>query len=133
MAFLQRLDQSYLICKTMKITKTQLESLIRESVQKALEGLDWADREWLHTRRDDDAIRQNVMQQGHSSPVFGQMLKAAQAAVTKIQGSGNQQRIATATQLKKELEQLAQAPESGATVMKGRLITGKLIALSKQG
>lgn len=117
----------------MKITKTQLEFLIRESVQKALEGLDWADREWLHTRRDDDAIRQNVMQQGHSSPVFGQMIKAAQAALRKIQGSGNQQRIATATQLKKQLEQLAQAPESGATVMKGRLITGKLIALSKQG
>jgi|688.fasta_scaffold957136_1 hypothetical protein len=117
----------------MKATKTQLEAMIRESVQKALEGLDYGDKDWLSTRQDDDAIRQNLMRKGSGSPIFGQMIQAAQAAQKKIQTSNNQERIAVAARLKTELEQLSQAPESGAVIMKARLITGKLIALAKQG
>ena len=117
----------------MKATKTQLEAMIRESVQKALEGLDYGDKDWLSTRQDDDAIRQNLTKKGSGSPIFGQMIQVAQTVLKKVQASNNPEKIATVTRLKGELEQLAQAPESGAVIMKARLITGKLIAISKQG
>ena len=126
------MDQTYLIRKTMKTTKKQLEAIIRESVKKALEGLDFGDRDWLRSRQDDDAIRQTVMKQPPAgSPGFGQLVQAANAAFRKIQAKGDQAKTTAALSLKREVEQLAQAPQSGANVMRARMLTGKLVALSK--
>lgn len=119
----------------MKTTKRQLEAIIRESVKKALEGLDFGDRDWMRSRQDDAdaAVRQTVMKPAGSSgaPGFGQLVQAANAAFRKIQAKGDQAKTNAALPLKREVEQLAQAPQSGATVMRARMLTGKLVALSK--
>lgn len=116
----------------MKTTKKQLENLIRESIEQALEGLDYGDRDWLRSRQDDDALRQQTLQKAPpGSPAFGQMVQAAQAAFKKIQTKGDRAAINKALTIKREIEQLAQAPQSGANVMRARMLTGQLISLSK--
>jgi hypothetical protein len=116
----------------MKTTKKQLEAIIRESVKKTLEGLDFGDRDWLRSRQDDNAVRQTVMKQPNAgSPAFGQLVQAANAAFRKIQAKGDQAKTNAALPLKREVEQLAQAPQSGANIMRARMLTGKLVALSK--
>jgi len=117
----------------MKTTKKQLEAMIRESVQKTIEGLDRGDFDWLQSRREDDAVRQNMMKKGSGSPAFGQMIQAATIALQKIQAKGDPQKTENAKRKVEELKQLSQAPESAAVVMKARMITGSLVALSRQG
>lgn len=116
----------------MKTTKRQLEAIIRESVKKALEALDFGDRDWMQSRQDDDAIRQTALKQAPpGSPAFGQLVQAAQAAFRKIQASGDQAKINQALPMKREVEQLSKAPQSGVTILRARMLTGKLIGLSK--
>lgn len=119
----------------MKTTKKQLESIIRESVKKALEGLDFGDRDWMRSRQDDNdtPVRQSVAKPPAptGAPAFGQLVQAAQAAFRKIQATGDQNKVNSAAQLKREIEQLSKAPQSGVTIMKARMLTSKLISLSK--
>lgn len=119
----------------MKTTKKQLESIIRESVKKALEGLDFGDREWMRSRQDDAEATARPTATKPSAPTgvpaFGQLIQAAQVAFRKIQATGDQSRVNNAAQLKREIEQLSKAPQSGVTIMKARMLTSKLISLSK--
>lgn len=119
----------------MKTTKKQLESIIRESVRKALEGLDFGDRDWMRSRQDDAdaAVRQTVMKPPVPSggPAFAQLVQAAGVAFRKIQTRGDQAKTTAALNLKREVEQLAKAPQTAATILRARVLTAKLIGLSK--
>jgi hypothetical protein len=118
----------------MKITKRQLENLIMETLKEALEGLDFGDRDWLQSRRQDSATMQQVMTTPPpGSPSFGQLIQAAQVAFRKIQTTGDQKLVNTALPMRREVEQLSKAPQNKANILRARMIVGKLIALSKQG
>jgi hypothetical protein len=116
----------------MKTTKKQLESVIQECVQKALEGLDFGDREWMQTRQDDDALRQSAMKQAPgASSAFIPLVQTANDAFNKIKAKGDQQLLMKALPLKREVEQLAQAPQTPVILMRARMLVTKLSALSK--
>lgn len=131
------MDKTYLISNRfcqMKITKRQLENLIMETLKEALEGLDFGDRDWLQSRRQDSATMQQVMTTPPpGSPSFGQLIQAAQVAFRKIQTTGDQKLVNTALPMRREVEQLSKAPQNKANILRARMIVGKLIALSKQG
>lgn len=116
----------------MKTTKKQLEAIIRESVKRALEGLDFGDRDWMRTRQDDDAVRQSVMRQiPGAAPAFVPLIQAATAAFNRIKNKGDQEVVNKAVAMKREVEQLAQAPQAPVNIMRARMLVTKLNALSK--
>jgi hypothetical protein len=107
----------------MKISKKQLESLIRESVEKALEGLDFGDRDWLRSRQDDDAEKPtnpsssglynkkpDTLPADASQPSIDRLKLAVRTAVKKIAQSGNRTNAQKAIGLQSDFEMYASRP-----------------------
>lgn len=109
----------------MKISKKQLESLIRESVEKALEGLDFGDRDWLRSRQDDDEVQRRQAASSSSGlfnkrpetpaadtgqPSVDRLKLAVRTAVKKIAQSGNRQNAQKAIGLQNDFEMYVSRP-----------------------
>jgi hypothetical protein len=111
---------------TMKISKKQLESLIRESVEKALEGLDFGDRDWLRSRQDDEAQRRQAassssglfnkkpetMPSDAGQPSVDRLKLAVRTAVKKIAQSGNRVNAQKAINLQSDFDTYVARPDA---------------------
>lgn len=116
----------------MKTTKKQLEAIIRECVEKALEGMDFGDRDWLRSRQDDASAQQTTMRQAPGGgQTFMPLIQAATAAFNKIKTKGDPEATNKALTMKREVEQLAQAPQAAVNLMRARMLVTKLNMLSK--
>lgn len=110
----------------MKISKKQLESLIRESVEKALEGLDFGDRDWLRSRQDDEAQRRQAASSSSGlfnkkpessaadtgQPSIDRLKLAVRTAVKKIAQSGNRVNAQKAINLQSDFDTYAARPDA---------------------